>query len=78
MYLRRRICPGIAIAERVLWLAISRLLWSFTVHEVPSEPISLEEYDGRSGRTPVPFRVQRVPRHDRVHATLQMRDEIPL
>lgn len=74
----RRICPGIAVAERVLWLAISRLLWSFTVHSVPGEPISLEEYDGQSGRTPVPFRVQLIPRHDRVHATLQVRDEISL
>ncbi|KAK7693606.1 hypothetical protein QCA50_003175 [Cerrena zonata] len=73
----RRICPGIAVAERVLWLAISRLLWSFNVHELPSEPISLEEYEGTSGRTPVPFRVNLVPRHERVHSILQLRDEIP-
>lgn len=74
---RRRICPGIAVAERVLWLAISRLLWSFTVHELPNEPISLEEYEGTSGRTPVPFRVNLVPRHERVHSVLQLRDELP-
>lgn len=74
---RRRICPGIAVAERVLWLAISRILWSFSVHELPTEPISLEEYEGTSGRTPVPFRVNLVPRHDRVHSVLQLRDELP-
>ncbi|KAH8106701.1 cytochrome P450 [Cristinia sonorae] len=72
----RRICPGMAVAERELWLAISRILWSFTVHEMPNEPISLEEYEGQSGRTPKPFRVRMIPRHDRVHSLLQSRDEI--
>lgn len=67
-----------AVAERELWLAISRILWSFTVHEMPNEPISLEEYEGQSGRTPKPFRVRLIPRHDRVHALLQSRDEITL
>lgn len=74
----RRICPGMAVAERELWLAISRILWSFTVHEMPNEPISLEEYEGQSGRTPKPFRVRLIPRHDRVHSLLQSRDEITL
>ncbi|THH32131.1 hypothetical protein EUX98_g2072 [Antrodiella citrinella] len=74
----RRICPGMAVAERELWLAISRILWSFTVHEMPNEPISLEEYEGQSGRTPKPFRVRLIPRHDRVHSLLQSRDEISL
>lgn len=67
-----------AVAERELWLAISRILWSFTVHEMPNEPISLEEYEGQSGRTPKPFRVRLIPRHDRVHSLLQSRDEITL
>ncbi|TCD69744.1 hypothetical protein EIP91_006511 [Steccherinum ochraceum] len=74
----RRICPGMAVAERELWLAISRILWSFTVHEIPGEPISLEEFDGQSGRVPKPFRARLIPRHDRVHALLQSRDEITL
>ncbi|RDB24674.1 hypothetical protein Hypma_008235 [Hypsizygus marmoreus] len=39
----RRICPGLPVAERELWLAISRLLWSFTFHALPEEPISLED-----------------------------------
>ena len=74
----RRLCPGVAVAERELWLAISRLLWAFTMHEVPGEPISLEEYEGKSGRVPVPFSVRLVPRHDRVRSIVESRGEIPL
>ncbi|KAJ7122896.1 cytochrome P450 [Mycena epipterygia] len=66
----RRICPGLVAAERELWLAISRILWTFTVHAIPSEPISLEEYEGMSGRTPLPFRVKFEPRHEHVHEVL--------
>jgi hypothetical protein len=72
----RRICPGINVAERILFLAISRLLWAFAVHEVPGEPISLEEYEGTSGRTPVPYRVHLLPRHEGVHAALETEQEI--
>lgn len=72
----RRICPGINVAERILFLAISRLLWAFTIHELPTEPISLEEYEGTSGRTPKPFRIHLVPRHDRVHASMEAEQEI--
>lgn len=61
---RRRICPGLPAAERELWLAISRLLWSFDFRALPDEPISLEEYDGLSGRTPIPFRLCLTPRFE--------------
>lgn len=74
----RRICPGINVAERILFLAISRLLWAFTAHELPTEPISLEEYEGTSGRTPVPYRVHLIPRHERVHTLLEAEQEISL
>lgn len=73
---RRRICPGIAVAERVLFLAISRLLWAFTIHELPDAPISLEEYEGTSGRTPKPYNVRLLLRHDRVHAALEAEQEV--
>ncbi|KIJ41518.1 hypothetical protein M422DRAFT_60430 [Sphaerobolus stellatus SS14] len=59
----RRICPGMAVAEREIWLVISRLLWAFNISGVAGEPISLEEYEGNSGRTPLPFRVKLEPRH---------------
>lgn len=71
----RRICPGVVVAERELWLAIARLLWAFTIKPVPGEPISLEEYEGQSGRTPLPFRVELVPRHADVPALLETQEE---
>ncbi|KAH9975033.1 cytochrome P450 [Lactifluus volemus] len=74
----RRICPGIHVAERELWLAISRLLWAFDIQSVPDEPISLDEYEGKSGRTPVPYRIMVVPRHDRVQTLLEAEKEITL
>ncbi|KAG6915439.1 hypothetical protein DXG01_011469 [Tephrocybe rancida] len=74
----RRICPGLPAAERELWLAISRLLWAFTFHSVPGEPISLEEYDGLSGRTPKPFRLQLSPRVEKLDEFLQSKEEITM
>ncbi|KAI0287107.1 cytochrome P450 [Russula brevipes] len=74
----RRMCPGIHVAERELWLAISRLLWAFDIRALPDEPISLEEYEGESGRTPLPYRVTLTPRHDRVQALLEAEQEVTL
>ena len=74
----RRICPGIHVAERELWLAISRLLWAYDIRSLPDEPISLEEYDGESGRTPLPYRITLTPRHDRVQALLEVEKEVTL
>ena len=58
------------VAEREIWLAISRMLWAFKMEEVPGEPVDLKEYDGLSGRSPVPFRVRLVPRHEGVAKVL--------
>lgn len=33
----RRICQGMHVAERSLFLAMSRLLWAFDVHPVPGK-----------------------------------------
>jgi hypothetical protein len=74
----RRICPGIHVAERELWLAISRLLWAYEIRALPDEPISLEEYEGESGRTPLPYRITLTPRHDRVQTLLEAEQEITL
>ena len=74
----RRICPGIHVAERELWLAISRLLWAYDIRALPDEPISLEEYEGESGRTPLPYRITLTPRHDRVQTLLEAEQEITL
>jgi hypothetical protein len=74
----RRICPGIHVAERELWLAISRLFWAFDIRSLPSEPISLEGYDGESSRKPQPYRITLTPRHDRVQALLEAEEEVTL
>ncbi|KAL0957853.1 hypothetical protein HGRIS_000037 [Hohenbuehelia grisea] len=68
----RRICPGMWVAEREVFLAISRMLWAFTMKEIPGEPIDLAEYDGLSGRSPVPFRIRMVPRDDNVARVLEI------
>ncbi|KAJ3474182.1 hypothetical protein NLG97_g9955 [Lecanicillium saksenae] len=62
----RRICPGVLVAEREIWLTISRMLWAFEMAEVSAEPIDLTEYEGISGRAPVQFRVNLRPRHGNV------------
>ncbi|KZT07800.1 cytochrome P450 [Laetiporus sulphureus 93-53] len=68
--LGRRICPGMIVAEREIWLSISRMLWAFNMVEILGEPIDLKEYDGLSGRSPVPFRIKLVPRHENVAKVL--------
>jgi len=59
------------VAEREIWLAISRMLWAFDMAEIPGKPIDLKEYDGLSGRSPVPFDVLFTPRHDKVREVLE-------
>ncbi|KAG6831335.1 hypothetical protein H0H92_011250 [Tricholoma furcatifolium] len=74
----RRICPGLPAAERELWLAFSRLLWAFKFESLPDEPISLEEYEGRSGRMPMPFRLKLTPRVENLDAFLRIKEEITM
>jgi len=58
------------VAEREIWLAISRMLWAFDMAELPGEPIDLKEYDGLFGRSPVPFKIMITPRHAKVREVL--------
>jgi hypothetical protein len=60
------------VAEREIWLTISRMLWAFAMESLPGEPIDLKEYDGLSGRSPVPFRINLIPRHAKVAKVLEM------
>jgi hypothetical protein len=64
------------VAEREIWLTISRMLWAFTMEPLSDEPIDLMEYDGLSGRSPVPFRINLIPRHANVAKVLRM-EEVP-
>ena len=66
----RRICPGIPLAEQEIFLAIAGLLWAFNMEQLPGEPIDLTEYDGLSGRSPVPFRIKMTPRDSKVKEIL--------
>lgn len=59
------------VAEREIWLVIARLLWAFNLEQIPGEPIDLKEYDGLSGRSPVPFRIKVIPRHENVEKVLK-------
>ena len=68
---RRRICPGVVVAEREIWLTIARMLWAFNMTEVPGEPIDLIEYDGHNGRSPMPFRINIKPRDAEVSVVLE-------
>lgn len=64
------------VAEKEIFLAVSRLLWAFKIQSVPGETICLEEYEGNSGRTPLPFKVNLIPRHEQVGSVLEAKDEI--
>lgn len=59
------------VAEREIWLTVSRMLWAFDKAEIPGEPIDLKEYDGLSGRSPVPFRIKLTPRDENVAKILK-------
>ncbi|KAJ8094055.1 hypothetical protein PM082_009945 [Marasmius tenuissimus] len=66
----RRICPGMWVAEREIFLVVARMIWAFNLESIPSEPIDLREYDGLSGRSPVPFRIKMIPRDNKVQEIL--------
>ena len=62
------------VAEREIFYAIARMLWCFNLHEIPEEPIDLNEYDGLSGRSPMPFRVRLSLRHEKVLEVMGRQD----
>lgn len=63
------------VAEKELWLAVSRFLWCFEIRPLAEEPICLDEWEGESGRTPMPFRIRLEPRHENVAAMLAPNDK---
>ncbi|CCM06408.1 uncharacterized protein FIBRA_08669 [Fibroporia radiculosa] len=46
--------------------------------EIPGKPIDLKEYDGLSGRSPVPFHIKLVPRHENVAKVLGLSNPLRL
>ncbi|KAF9728507.1 hypothetical protein PMIN01_13335 [Paraphaeosphaeria minitans] len=71
----RRICPGMLVAEREIRLTVSRMLWAFDTHPIAGKPIDLNEYDGESGRSPMPFEVRLRPRFPGVRKILEEESE---
>lgn len=67
----RRICPGMLVAEREIWLTISRMLWAFDMQQIDGKPIDLNEYDGESGRSPMPFEIRLRPRFEGARKILE-------
>ena len=78
LHCSRRIYPGIHIAERKLWPAISPLFRAYEIRSLPDGHTSLEEHDGENGRTPLSYRISLMPRHDRVQALLEAEQEVML
>ena len=72
----RRICPGMLVAQREIWLAISKILWAFELMETPDKPVDLREYDGMSGRSPVPFEIVLRPRFEGVEKVIGRVEEL--
>ena len=69
---RRRICPGISLAERMVWLAFSRLLWAYDFEwEAGQEaPIS-----GHTGGSPPPMHVFLSARDEKIRSMLEAVEE---
>ncbi|CZR65934.1 related to O-methylsterigmatocystin oxidoreductase [Phialocephala subalpina] len=63
----RRMCPGIHVAERTLFIAISRLLWTFSItkdQDMDGNEIYIppDEVDQSLAACPPPFKCKIVPR----------------
>ncbi|KAF5653766.1 oxidoreductase [Fusarium sp. NRRL 25303] len=70
----RRICPGIHVAERTLFLATARLLWAFDIRKARGPDgleieVDRDEVTQSIAARPVPFRCEIKPRSDK-HARL--------
>lgn len=68
----RRICPGMHIAERTLFLSLSRLLWGFDVCVPEGSPLP-DPHDVTPGllSQPGPFACKITPRSDRRVAVMR-------
>jgi cytochrome P450 family 619 len=63
----RRICPGIHLAERNLFLAIAKLLWAFDFAEIEGAPVDVSARTGYVEgflHCPAPFRAHIEPRSE--------------
>ncbi|KAF1829297.1 cytochrome P450 2D18 [Decorospora gaudefroyi] len=64
----RRLCPGIHLAERTLFVAVAKLLWAFEFKEKPGTPIDVDPRTGYTEgavRSPKPFECEILVRKGR-------------
>jgi len=69
----RRICPGIHLAERNLWLAMAKLLWAFSFEEKAGKPVDVDVRTAYSEGflcCAKPFEAKIQPRSERRRVTI--------
>ncbi|KAJ7587116.1 cytochrome P450 [Mycena floridula] len=58
----RRICPGLQVANRSLFINTALLLWAFRVSEDPLSPIDTMAFTPTANMQPLPFKARFEPR----------------
>ncbi|KAF9235333.1 cytochrome P450 [Melanogaster broomeanus] len=58
----RRVCPGLHLANRSLYITLALLLWSFRIAERPDMPIDVDAFTDTFVAFSAPFEVDFVPR----------------
>ncbi|KAF9230392.1 cytochrome P450 [Melanogaster broomeanus] len=58
----RRVCPGLHLANRSVYINAALLLWSFRITERPDAPIDVDSFTDTFVSRPPPFEVKFVPR----------------
>lgn len=62
----RRICVGLHVAERSMFLNIARLCWAFHIAENPQYPVNIDAYTAGFLIAPKTFKCKIVPRDGKV------------
>ncbi|EXJ76269.1 uncharacterized protein A1O5_00777 [Cladophialophora psammophila CBS 110553] len=61
----RRICPGMQVADRSLFIVISRILWAFDIDRVDNEIIDNDAMTSGLVAGPMPYKSKFVPRAEK-------------
>ncbi|GHJ86634.1 hypothetical protein NliqN6_3036 [Naganishia liquefaciens] len=67
----RRICPGMYIADRSMFITFTRLLWAFTFKEDPAHPIDIDSFSEGFSSHPLHFKTGIAPRGPWVEEALK-------
>ncbi|KAK4054438.1 hypothetical protein OIV83_000932 [Microbotryomycetes sp. JL201] len=66
----RRICVGLHVAERSMFLNIARLCWAFNITEDPAYPVNIDAYTPGFLIAPEQFKCNIKPRDDQVKSVI--------